>query len=520
MWVKGSSALTQSGGPKVRCRRSSSAAFSGGRESNTPTTSFSGEKSLAVPMLCYSRYMSEQDGFQGELAAALEKKASLLANDVLPKLQDGFRLFHSLFSNLYNLLYRKSLVQEDPYQYDRKLPELVLPSRGPIADSEKMEQLSRRLAEFQHQLEFLNGTYQFSLEFLGLERLKLLTGMVRYIDWSNLMTSSPDSNTSVLAEALGRIKLGADKISAGIVSDSSGQLAALTCQILKGLEEAAAWQRESYKLELRRRFFGRLGPELDKAVKAGMEQALPRLQHAFRQLEPEGTFHTELAREALAEDFSPDGPRLRAEALARLAVSPQPRAPAPTVDYRALLLEAVRSLVPTRLHLAEALAKLDANRSAREGRRRGFWARLLELFGFSRGGGSLEVLEIRQFDNATGVARPLRVNFPQFADQMRRKTALLEALGNAASTASVRLRAASEQEIHDFLDKNLAELHGLFRVMEGLDAFFKTGKKEEVRGIKIELAAIKNSLVRANKQRYEYTARKEEEKQRQQMGLA
>ena len=59
-----------------------------------------------------------------------------------------------------------------------------------------------------------------------------------------------------------------------------------------------------------------------------------------------------------------------------------------------------------------------------------------------------------------------------------------------------------------------------FRIMEGLDAYFKAGNKEAVKGIKIELAAVKNSLVRANKQRYEYVARKEEEKQRQQLGLA
>jgi hypothetical protein len=467
--------------------------------------------------------MPEEAGFQGELSAALEKRASRLAADVLPMLKEGFKLFHSLFANLYNLLYRKSLVQEDPYQYDRKLAELVLPSRGPIGDSEKMEQLSRRLAEFQSQLELLNSTYQFSLEFLGLERLKLLTGMVRYIDWSNLMTSSPDSNTSVLTEALGKIKLGADKISAGIVGDSCAQLADLARRLLAGLQQAVAWRRETYKLELRRDFFPRLGPALAKTVEPGLEQALPKLQRVSRQLDPERPFHTELVREALAEDFSQDGPRLRAEALARLAEAERPRAAAaaaPTVDYRALLLEAVRLLVPIRLHLAEALAKLEANRQQQEGQRRGFGARLLAFFGFSRGGGASAVLEIRQFDNATGVARPLRVNFPEFADKVRKKSALLEALGNATSAASVRLRAASEQAIYEFLNKNLAELHGQFRVLEGLDAFFKAGKKGEVRGIKIELAAVKNSLVRANKQRYEYAARKEEEKQRQQMGLS
>jgi hypothetical protein len=462
--------------------------------------------------------MPEQDGFQGELAAALGKRASSLATDVLPMIKESFKLYHSLFRNLYNLLYRKSLIQEDPYQYDHKLSELVLPSRGPIADSERQEVLSRRLSELLSQLEFLNGAYQFSLEFLGLERLKLLGGLVHFIDWSNLMTASPDANTAVLAETLGRIKLGADKVSAGIVSDTCAQLAALAPRVLAGLREVTAWQREAYKLELRR-CLQRLGPELARILKAGPAEALPRVQRACRQLEPERPFYTELASEALAEDYSDDGPRLRAEALARLTVAERVAAPpAPPVDYRVLLLEAVRLMLPLHLHLGEALARLEANREQQDGRRRGWRRRLRALFGLRRDPSA--VLEIRQFDNTTGVARPTRVNFPQFADRVRRKKTLLEALASSTSSASARLRAASEPGIYEFLNKNLAELHGMYRIMEGLDAYFKAGKKEEVKGIKIDLAAIKNALVRANKQRYEYAARKEEEKQRQQMGLA
>ena len=463
--------------------------------------------------------MPDEAGFQGELAVALEKKAPHLTAEVLPLVKESFRLFHSLFSNLYNILYRKSLIQEDPYQYDRKPSEIVVPSREPVAESDKMEKLSRRLAEFQNQLDFLDSTYQFSLEFLGLERLKLLSGLVRFIDWSNLMTASPDANTSVLAEALGKIKLGADKISAGIVTDSSAQLASLSRQMLERLRETAAWQRESYKLELRRRLFARLGSAL--SAKAGQEELLPKLQRAFRQLVPDRLFYTDLVREALAEDFSDNGPKLRAEALARLAVAePKPNAATQAVDYRALLLEAVRLLLPVHLHLGEALAKLEVNREQRGGRRRGLGELLRALFGLARAGGPAAVLEIRQFDSTTGVARSTQVNFPEFAEKVRKKEALLEALANSASSASARLRAASEQEIYDFLNKNLGELHMFFRIMEGLDAYFKAGNKEAVKGIKIELAAVKNSLVRANKQRYEYVARKEEEKQRQQLGLA
>jgi hypothetical protein len=277
----------------------------------------------------------------------------------------------------------------------------------------------------------------------------------------------------------------------------------------------AAQPRQTYKLELRR-FLRR--PELEKILKAGLEQALPRLQRASRQLEPGRPFHSELAREVLAEDHSEEGPRLRAEALARLAVAERKAAEPPPVDYRALLLEAVRLMLPLRAHLGEALARLEANREQRDGRRRGWRGRLRALFARARDPSA--VLEIRQFDNATGVARCTGVDFPRFAEKVRRKKALLEALSSSTSSASARLRAATEQELYEFLNKSLGELQGMYRVLEGLDAYFKSGKRGEVKGIKIELAAIKNGLVRANKQRYEYAARKQEERQRREMGLA
>ena len=46
--------------------------------------------------------------------------------------------------------------------------------------------------------------------------------------------------------------------------------------------------------------------------------------------------------------------------VAGTVAEPKPNAAAQAVDYRALLLEAVRLLLPVHLHLGEALAKLEA----------------------------------------------------------------------------------------------------------------------------------------------------------------
>jgi hypothetical protein len=44
-------------------------------------------------------------------------------------------------------------------------------------------------------------------------------------------------------------------------------------------------------------------------------------------------------------------------------------------------------------------------------------------------------------------------------------------------------------------------------------------KRTKIRGIKLELNAVKNSLVKANQKKHEYVAIKEEEEQMRRLGL-
>jgi hypothetical protein len=469
--------------------------------------------------------MPEPVAFQERLAQALPVKGRYLETACLPLLKDRFRLFQTLFQNLYNILLRKSLVQEDPYQYDRKISEVTVPSRDAFPESEKLERLSQRLSELHSQLDFLNNYYQFSLEFLSLDRLKRIIGLAQFIEWANLATTSADANTAVLAEALGRVKMGTDKISSSIIVDSVTQLAETSRLMLVQLREVLACQREAYKLELRRNLFPRLGPALEKAARASPEEAALKVQRAWRQLQAGQPFYRELAREALAEDYSEEAAGLQAAALERLALpAEKPAIAAPPVDTRALLLEAVRLLIPVEALLREVLEKLTANRELLDRRRRGFGAWLLALFSSPRRTGDAKaLLEIRLFDSATGSTRSQRVNFAEFSGEVRRKAAVFAGLASATSNASARLRAASEKELYGFLTKNLGELQMIYRTLEGLDAYFKGAAsrelREQVRGIKIELAAFKNCLIRANKRRYEHASRLEEQKQRRELGL-
>jgi hypothetical protein len=60
--------------------------------------------------------------------------------------------------------------------------------------------------------------------------------------------------------------------------------------------------------------------------------------------------------------------------------------------------------------------------------------------------------------------------------------------------------------------------------LSALDEFFKSKvaaeNRERIKGIKPELSALKNSYVKANQLRYEYSAQKEEEEQLKRLGVS
>ena len=145
--------------------------------------------------------MSEFEGFQARLEAAVEAKRRFLDENTLPQLKESFRIFQSLFENLYNILMRKALIQEDPYKYERKISEIEMPPKGDIQDMEKGEKLSLRLSSFHAQLEFLNTYYQFSMDFIDLQRIRRIIGLVQYINWTHVSETAPEATTAVLADS-------------------------------------------------------------------------------------------------------------------------------------------------------------------------------------------------------------------------------------------------------------------------------------------------------------------------------
>ena len=86
-----------------------------------------------------------------------------------------------------------------------------------------------------------------------------------------------------------------------------------------------------------------------------------------------------------------------------------------------------------------------------------------------------------------------------------------------------KLSAMTEEQIISYLEKNIRDVQFLHKTLGALDEFFKSNAAAEdrakIKGIKPELGALKNSIVNANKLRFEYSAQKEEEDQMKRLGI-
>ena len=74
-----------------------------------------------------------------------------------------------------------------------------------------------------------------------------------------------------------------------------------------------------------------------------------------------------------------------------------------------------------------------------------------------------------------------------------------------------------------FVNKQISELQSQFVIINALDAYFKkevnTEFKTRVKGMQIELSALRNSIINANKKRSDYVSYKEEAEQMKKLGI-
>ena len=107
----------------------------------------------------------------------------------------------------------------------------------------------------------------------------------------------------------------------------------------------------------------------------------------------------------------------------------------------------------------------------------------------------------------------------ELATKARRYTAISQ----KNSVGYKKVLALPEDKILDFVSAQISECNRLLIILNALDGFFKSAAapydKAKIKGLKIDLTTLKNSIIKTNQHRAEYTSYIEEEEQMRKLGI-
>jgi len=460
--------------------------------------------------------MAEMDitGYMDTLQQVLIARKDWLERTEMGKLKEDLRIFQSSFASLYNIYLKKKLIDEDPYKQETKISELEVPEAGTFNEAKRIEQLSIRLSNFDNQLDFLVNFYQLGLDFLNLERIKRIVGLVRYIDWVNFTPDAQSLMTKAVSDMTSQSKSGIDSLTLSIIGESLTRLSKMTASVMNTLKNLNSYYRESYKLSVRQNVTKDMTAA--DATPENIRKKMPAVM-------PGTPFYKELIDEIIKEDYTKSGTDLRDTILNSLKVAEdKPKAAKAAVNYKNILLDGIQVIGGASNSLNEICMKLDENQQVLESRKKGFLEILKEFIRQITNAEPEEVIyTVEYVDQTKGTPVKEKVNYHRFRDDLDKKIKILVSF--MRGPAYNKLAAMTEEQIIGYLEKNIRDVQFLHKTLSALDDFFKANvaaeDREKIKGVKPELSTLKNSIVKANQLRYEYSAQKEEEDQMKRLGI-
>jgi hypothetical protein len=460
--------------------------------------------------------MAGNDNYPSSLSQALHARADWIEKSEMTKFKEELRTFQVSYAALYNIFLKKGLIHEDPYKQEARIGEIEVPNGSGFSEAERVEQMSIRLANYDNQLDFLVNFYQFNVEFLNLDRIKRILGLIKFVDWAHLSMDSPFPVTKAMMELTISAKNGLDPLTLSLFNESLSKISRATGVIIGHLKALSDYHRESYKFDLRAALTGDMKPS---------EATVANIKKKFASAMPGRPFYPDLVEELIKEDYSADGPALREKVLKNLQVEEaKPKMEKQQVSFKQILIEGLHVIGNVGNTLQEILPKLDENEAIIANRRKSLWQRIRQLIRQIMGKAQDPfVIELTYMDAVRGTQKREKVNYTSFRADLEKRTRVL---GSYAARGSVSQKLASmgEEQLTQILDRLIRDMQNTHRTLAAMDEFFKAeatdGEREKIKGIKPELGAMKNAIVRANQIRHEYSARKEEEEQMRKLGIA
>ncbi len=465
----------------------------------------------------------EQKDFKTLLYEATDLKAKWFDTEILPKVQENYRIHLTCVRNLFDALVRRSLITPDPYKNDNKVTDIVCPDTSEFGDNERSIVLGLRLSNYESVIDYICNYMRFTVEQITMEKIKKLMELNQTFTWSGLTISTGKANTRFLSSVISQLKNNAPQLTLSMINDSTSKSVSTLKEINESLKLLAAFQREKYKTDVRR--FVLDNKQFNKDKLATVPGVVGEIKRLFPSTMRDRPFVADLISEIGAEEAGPDKLQRQQTVLASLKVTEtKSTVKKEAVDTHESLMDVIRllgSLHDQYIHIYE---KLNNNSEVLQSELKSFLSNIKKLFRKMFGLPDPPIFyEIVITDKTTNIKRKEKISFNDFMASLRKRIKQYSSFAIRHSPGYNKVSSQADNVIFDFLNRQIIENNHLYVQFTAFDEFFKNtvqgSNRSKIKGLSMELTAVKNIQIKVKQARAEYTAYIEETEQMKKLGI-
>ena len=469
--------------------------------------------------------MENGNNFNETLVQAAETKAQWYDMEELPRILDNYRLLHTCVKVIFDFLVKKALITPDPYKLDKKISDIKAPDSVQFVENERSIIMGQRFSDYESTLDFLCNYYKFSVSQLSLGNIKKLVDLNNSISWNAFSANSNKVNTRVLATMVFSARQSSDALTSSMINDNLSKASQALNDINAALKEYTDFQKEWYKSQVRKTVLLSAGFDANKAY-SDHDSELQQIKKNFSSGMGKVPFYNELIEEIIQEDQGAKKAELQKKVLAKLnVVNESNKKVEKRVDTKALIMSALQVLGSTPPQISVIAQKIQDNHDVLESEHNTFMDKLKrtirKAFGIPEKPLFYTILIV---DQTTGAKRADKINYQIFMTDLATKTRRYASVSQTNSPGYKKIESLPEDKIAEFVSSQITECNKLMVQLNALDDFFKNAaspaNKPKIKGLKIDITTLKNSIVKANQLRVEYTSYIEEEAQMKRLGIS
>ena len=461
--------------------------------------------------------------FSNQLQLALMAKQGWFNSERLQTMLEQFRLLHTCVRNLNEVFVKRSLIQPDPYKLETRISDIGTIETSGFTENEDPIILGKRFSDYEMMLDFISTYFRFSVENMGVNRIKTIMELLNAFDWANLSSNSSKSNTRALAATIQKARVNAPSVTISLINDSV-EKCTKCCKVISGyLSELADFQKELYKGNIRKDIFEH--PDFDrKKAFSSPDEEMAEIRRLYVKTIGKKAFYTDLIQEIIAEDQGPDRANLRQKLIDKLEIKiTETKKETRTVNPHDLLMSAVFSLGVMGSILGGLYAKLSDNFDLLFLTKQSLFAKFMEALKKALGiKEKPRECTITVVDQQSGSKSTQHIEVNTLLAQISKLAHIYSGIA-AKGNEYNKINSAKEEDALIFLNRQIQENQKLFTTINALDEHFKSHvevlQRPKVKGLKIDLSSYRNAIIAANKKRGEYVSAKEEIEQTQKLGI-